>query len=235
MLSLILSSSISFANVEVLMNGQTYLYKDNPRLTDVLGPVALQQDWYWSSAAVFKLGSQTNDSMRNAATEQLIESSRKDTKNQASYQKIIAQLKSWRLATRIDISIDYELARIEMRNNPAFSDGKYVIDLSTRPTNVYVVGAVSTQTKLNFSENTCLTDYLNEVSTLKIASKDFVYLIGPDGSVDKAGIAYWNSKCVLLMPGTQIYVPLAENPIFSDAATLNQSVVMLLRNRILAK
>lgn len=232
LLVIVLWSTWGVAKVEVTIADQIYTYDANPRLSDVLKPIALKNDWYWASAAIFKLESNDMTPIRIQAIQKLAQLGQQDKANRANYQNVIDQLKSWKLANRIGSEIDYEMARIRLNKNPAFENGKYFISLSTRPKYVHVNGAITKQVSLNFEENTCVEAYLEQISLLDIASKDFVYVIQPNGSLRSVGVAYWNKQCVLIMPGSQIYVPLVESPIFSDIATLNKSVTKLLSNRI---
>lgn len=235
LLVIILWSTFSIAKVEITISDKTYTYNQNPRLADVLMPVHLEQEWYWAAAAIFDLKSNSTASIRTAAVAELAQFAHSDKTNKIDYQILIDQIKSWQLATRVVSEIDYEIARIRLDKNPLFEDGKYLISLSTRPKYIHVNGATTKQINLSYEENSCIEHYLNQITVLDVASDDYVYVIQPNGNIRTVGIAYWNKQCTMIMPGSQIYVPIKESILFSDTAKLNNTVASLLSNRILAQ
>ena len=62
--ALLLCCGVSQAEVNVDINGQRYSYTDNPRLADVLQPYALQQNWYWPAAALYRTDTQRAEKLR---------------------------------------------------------------------------------------------------------------------------------------------------------------------------
>ena len=232
-IALIFCSTVSVADVEITIADQTINYAVKPRLVDVLAPIAEKKNWYWAGAAIFKFEAKEVNLIRNQAIEQLVLLGQRHESHKSDYQNFIFQLESWQLATRMVSDIDFELSRIRPDKNPAFAEGRYYISLSQRPDYVYFNGAISKPVRLDFLENACVDDYLQQLSPLGIASKDLVYIVQPNGLIKSVGIAYWNKQCAMVMPGSQIYVPLQESFISSDAAKLNKSIIKLMSNRIL--
>lgn len=221
------------ANVHVLIDGKRYAYPANPRLADVLAPVALEGDWYWAGAGLYKLGDEYHSKDRKVIIKKLNELKVRNAERHSEYQSFIQQIESWQLVHRVDIDIDYELARIKISHNPRFENGDYLLNLSPRPDQIQVFGAIEESVELTYSNNTCIENYLKQLSKSNIASVDKVYVIQPNGKVFAVGAAYWNRECLLIMPGSQIYVPIAEHFYFNHIEELNWSIAKLSSNRIL--
>jgi hypothetical protein len=56
----------SFANVTITINETQYHYSDNPRLTEVLEPIA-GENWYWPAATLFRLNDKKIEKSREQA------------------------------------------------------------------------------------------------------------------------------------------------------------------------
>lgn len=222
----------SLAKVEVSINNTAYSFPTNPRLSDVLAPVAFQEPWYWPNSQLFRSNTKKAQALRQQIIERLAKEGNENSTHQSIYVAITKQLESWEVADRIAIEIDFELARISSKNNPLMENGLYRILLTKRPSNVYVFGALNNELNLPYSNNTCVEDIMSKVVLSDSADKSYVYLISPLGKVEKAPIAYWNSKCTILMPGSTLYVPLKEG-LFSKAhKTINRQILALAVNRI---
>ena len=232
---MLLSFSITptvYASVEISINESTYLFTTPPRLSDVLAPVALQKHWSWPASQLFSLDAAAVEQERSQLIELLAKEGRDNTKYKSTFQSIINQLKSWQIAHRVAIPIDFELARYSLPNNPQFEAGSYQLLLSERPTSLYVFGAVSTPSNITYVNNQCLEDIMQTIVSAPFADSSFVYIISPQGKVQKAPIAYWNRQCILPMPGSTLYVPLRENTLFKAISNVNEDIATFAVNRI---
>lgn len=225
---LLFHTSNSYAKVQIEINGVAYSYQNNPRLDEVLSPVVNQNNWYWPSAKLFKTDNAAIEAQRIALIKLLSSYGEKQRKEQ---QAIIDQIKNWHLADRVKIKIDFDLARFSLTNNPKFEDGSFVLTLSKRPNFLTLFGALPKPGTLPFPENKCVRDLLAHVDKLPNADHDHVYVISPNGNIDKVPIAYWNQLCFVPMPGSMVYVPLRENQWFTEATDINQQVAELAINR----
>lgn len=229
--TLLLSSS-SQAEVEVTINKTIYSYTTNPRLSDVLAPVAFQESWYWPSSQLFRSNTTQAQELRQQIVEKLAIESDKNDSYQSIYNAIAKQLETWKIADRIRIEIDFELARVSPKNNPLIENGLYRILLSKRPTNIHVFGALNNELNLPYNNNTCIEEIMSKITLSEYADKSFVYLVSPQGRINKSPIAYWNNKCTILMPGSLVYVPLQES-LFSKAhSIINNQILALAVNRM---
>ena len=229
--SLLLTIS-SRAEVEVTVNKTVYSYTANPRLSDVLAPLAFQESWYWPSTQLFRSNTTQARELRQQIAKMLAIQSNQNNKQQSIYTAIVKQLENWEVADRIAIEIDFELARISPKNNPLIEDGLYQILLSKRPTNIQVFGALDSELDLPYINNTCVEDIISKIALSDYADKSYVYVISLQGQIEKSPIAYWNNKCTILAPGSLIYIPLQES-LFSKAhGTINNQILALAVNRV---
>lgn len=228
--STIFFSVLSKAAVEVTINETLYSYPNNPRLSDVLSPVALQEKWYWPETKLFRNNSKQSQELRKQVIQML--AIQNSNKNESIYLNIISQLSNWEVADRINLKIDFELARISAKNNPRLEGGQYTILLSKRPAKLYVFGAIVSAKDLPYVNNTCIEDIVSKIEFSAYANKSYVYSIDSLGKIEKSPIAYWNSQCTIAKPGSMLYVPLQES-LFSNAhSMINAKIVELSVNRI---
>lgn len=222
----------SYAAVKVKLNGTPYLFDTAPRLSDVLAPVAFQKQWYWPATKLFKQSSVDVDKQRSRLLGLLATQGRENDQHKSTFQSIINQLKSWKLADRIMMQVDFEWARYSLPNNPRFTPGAFHLLLSERPTHLYVFGAVQTPKRIDYQNNTCIEHIVENIESAPFADRSYVYLISPQGKVQKAPVAYWNRQCVIPMPGSMLYVPLQEHTLFSTISDINKDIATLAANRI---
>ncbi|WP_371195225.1 capsule biosynthesis GfcC family protein [Glaciecola sp. SC05] len=225
-------SNPSHANVQVEINGGVYVFEGNPRLAEVLAPLAQQQNWYWPSAQLFNLELSSVEKQRHELLQDLKDEATTDGVVNPNYQMLISEISNWRLADRIQIEIDFELARFSLAANPRFENGNYLLHLAQRPKYIYVFGAVQIPATLSSPDNQCLHSVIKDMVRLDIADPSYVYLILPTGKIEKVAVAYWNRGCVIAMPGSLVYVPIRESQWFNTAKIINQKVTALALNRV---
>lgn len=236
---LTLLSAIGFAadskheiRVQVTVNQQLYQFKSLPRLTDVLAPVALEQDWYWPATALYQhtakpaqLRSQLLDLLADLQKDALPEL-------QQTLLSLSQQISSWQLAERISYSVDYDVARIRPSTNPTFTEGDYSIRLVTRPTRIVVTGAAANPGSLNHQAAADVDSYLQQLVLLPGADTEQPVIINPDGRVLLLTAGYWHNQHLELMPGATLLIPLKPG-LFSDKFNeLNSQLIELARHRV---
>lgn len=222
----------SLAEVELTINTTVYSYSSNPRLSDALAPVAFQQSWYWPNTQLFRSNTSKAQELRKQIVKTLAIHSNENEKPQSIYSSIVDQLESWEVADRIAIEIDYELSRISPKNNPLMENGLYRILLSKRPTNIQVFGALNKELNLPYNNNTCVEDIMSKITVSDSADKSYIYLISPQGKIERAPISYWNSKCTIPMPGSMLYVPLQESLFSKVHNKINNQILALAVHRV---
>lgn len=223
------------AVVSVTLNEQQFNYSENPRLTEVIAPIALQQNWYWPASALYQLDNGSAVQRRLQIIE-LISDIKRDLQDKSALQSLTSlerQLADWQLAKRIPLLIDYDYARIKPAINPRFDSGSYLLQLKLRPSKVYVSGAVDTSAAVSHRGVMAVKDYLEQVRLSVLADNARVALIQPDASVTYAGTEAWNADMTEAQPGAQLIV-LFKQPIWDARfARLNQLIVEVAVDRIL--
>ena len=232
-----LAGNTASAKVSVMINQQPYVFTNEPRLVDVLAPMAAQQNWYWPAAAIYEMENSELEQTRQRVLKQLSTLAKaqlpKDPQNIFAIEQLAADIASWTLARRLPIAIDYDLARIEAAANPQFTQGNYLLRLTLRPKVVHVWGAVNYSQHLAHQAHADVSQYNTEQSLTDLADKDYVIIIQADGAVVKAPLAYWNKAHQEVMPGGQLFVPFKESLFSPELSKINQQILKLAVNRVL--
>ncbi len=104
----------------------------------------------------------------------------------------------------------------------------------TRPATVQVTGAVTRPCMLPHSFSQDARAYRDACGVLRVASPDSLYVIQPDGHVQKVGIALWNrGEPAHLAPGAVVLVPLNDDKIKSVAPDINEEAARFLATQVL--
>lgn len=118
-------------------------------------------------------------------------------------------------------------------SNRPLGDGDRLV-YPGRPTTVTVVGVVAEPCTLRHVAQQAPLDYLRHCPALRAASKDYLYVIEPDGGVEKIGIALWNrSAPSTLAPGAVLYVPLRPSALAKVNPGLNEEIASFLATQVM--
>jgi len=233
LLFFILAPRVVDAEVTVVINSEKFVFLGNPRLTDVLTPVAQKRHWYWPSSALFRLdGVNAEQQRREVLTSLVIIEQESDVALANSVQHLKQQVQAWQLADRVEQTIDFDLARLDPNFNPRFEDGHYLLLLKERPTTIEVFGLTANPTTLSQQHKMCLARQLHKTYS-ELENKDLIYLIQADSTITTSGIAYWNKNCGDVMPGSQIYLPFFESQFSDTNRKLNYAIARLAKNRVI--
>lgn len=226
----------AMAAVTVLVDKEEFSFEHQPRLVEVLASIANEQNWYWPSAVLFDVDNGQLEATRQLLLESLsniIKTHKKDEPKLAqSIEHLRATIASWRLAKRLPLKIDYDLARIMSAANPRLPDGKYILEVSERKNTVQLFGAVDKTDQLAHLGYADISKYINGVMTSDLADKDYVFIIQADGRKIQAPVAYWNKKHNEVMPGSQLFVPFEESLFQPQYRLINQQIMLLALNRL---
>jgi len=237
---LLLLGSFTFkavmASVTVTINQEQYVFAHEPRLIEVLAPVANQQNWYWPGAAVYQADNALLEKTRQLLLGNL-SSLIKDYQNESpqAAQSLIQlrdTITSWRLAQRLPTNIDYDLARIVAMANPRLPAGKYILNIAPRKNTVQLFGAVNKTASVPHLPHTDASEYITDQIRTDLADKDYVMLIQADGRKITTPVAYWNKRHQEAMPGSQLFVPFKESLFHPEFAIINQQIITLALNRV---
>lgn len=228
------------ATVSIQLNNAEFTYAAAPRLNEVLAPVALDRQWYWPAAQLFRVSAGADSSAHIAAQTQqqilakltaLIADAEPELQ-QALY-ALAYEIKEWQVAQRILLPIDYDLARINPAFNPRFEPGNYVLRLTERPDQVRIFGAVNSSRNTPHIGALTVEAYLAAVNLNAYADTGKVWVIQPDGQVKAALVHAAANDLVQPMPGAMLFIPFSASWFNKDLAELNTLVLSLAVNRVL--
>ena len=232
LIALLLSVTVE-ADVRITVNNTLYMYKTPPSMVEVLTPVALNENWYWSASKLYQLPAAEIEQERAELLAELdalkagLDAEAQDAINALQY-----FMRQWRLAKRILLPIDYDRARLATDFNRRFDHGEYILQLSRRPSTVTFWGALQATTTLNHKGVSAIADYIPALPLSPFADANTVWLVQPHGVVAEVGVARWNTQHVEAMPGAFVYVPFAFGWFNAEMQQLNQRLVALSLHRV---
>jgi hypothetical protein len=240
LMCLILLGSITFntvmASVTVAVKGKQLVFAHEPRLVEVLAPIAHNDNWYWPSAALYQANDVQLEEMRqlllNKLTNQIERYRAEEPETAKSLTQLHKTITSWRIARRLPIKIDYDLARIKTSANPRLPRGKYILELAPRMKTVQLFGAVKKTSNLPHLRHADVSKYIPHQTRTNLADKSYVVLIQADGREINAPVAYWNKAHQEAMPRSQIYVPFKTSLFNSEFTSINQQIKTLALHRV---
>ena len=224
------------ASVTVTINQDQYVFAHEPRLVEILTPIANQANWYWPSATLYQVDNIQLEEKRQlliTSLSNLIQRYRTQNPETAkSIEQLQASITNWRLAQRLPIKIDYDLARMVAAANPQLPKGEYILSLRPRINTVQLFGAVNNTGAVPHLPYTDISGYITNHNLLGLANKDVVIIIQADGRLIKSPAAYWNKTHQEVMPGSQIFVPFKQSLFKPEFTTINQQIITLALNRV---
>jgi hypothetical protein len=224
------------ATVTVSVKQKQYVFTHEPQLTEVLAPIADQENWYWPSTALYQGEDINLEKMRqlllNNLTTLITGYQKEQPKIALTLEQLQTTIASWHLARRLPIRIDYDLARIVVAANPQLPKGKYILDIALRMNTVLLFGAVNRTANVPHLPHADVSEYISRQTLTDLADKDYVILIQADGREMIAPIAYWNKTHQEVMPGSQIFVPFKQSLFHPEFTFINKQIMTLAQNRV---
>ncbi len=231
-----ITSNNSIADVTVTVKQNQYTFTHEPRLVEVLASIINDKNWYWPTAALYRADDIQLNKTRQLLLGQISGMTKRFKKEKPDIARSLEQLqttiKSWHLAHRLPVKIDYDLARTVAENNPLLTHGKYILDLSTHINTVQLFGAINATNNVEHRGHTDVSEYINDQTLTDLANKDIVILIQADGRKITAPVAYWNKTHQEVMPGGQLFVPFKQSLFQPEFASINKNIVILALNRV---
>ncbi|MFT7008465.1 MAG: asparagine N-glycosylation enzyme membrane subunit Stt3 [Colwellia sp.] len=240
LMCLLLTSNLVFntviASVTVVVNKEQYEFTHEPRLVEVLAPIANQGKWYWPGSALYRADDIQLEKKRESLLENILTLSKRYVTVQPitalSLEQLRATISSWSLARRLPVKVDYDLARIVASANPQLPHGKYILKLTPRMNTVQLFGAVNKTSNVPHLAHADASEYITRQTLTNLANKDIVMVIQADGREITIPVAYWNKNHQEVMPGSQIFVPFKESLFHPEFALINQQIMTLALNRV---
>ncbi|GEA51680.1 hypothetical protein VIN01S_24840 [Vibrio inusitatus NBRC 102082] len=157
--------------------------------------------------------------------------------NQSSH-SILEQLKHFSYLRRLPYTLDADWARSQISSDPILqfkSDNpelRFQLLLTTRPTQIRIIGAIDKPKLVSFHVHWQLPDYLehNQIELLPGAKASTAFVIQPDGVVELISYGWWNGKEVYFAPGSTIFIGLRS--LASENEDLNLQIAELLTHKV---
>jgi len=224
------------ASVTVIVKQKQYIYTHEPQLVEVLAPIANQENWYWPSAALYQADDiqleETRQLLLNSLSNLIKTYQKKEPEIALSLKQLQVTIASWRLARRLPIKIDFDLARIVASANPRLPQGKYILNIAPRMNIVQLFGAVNGTINVPHLAYADVSKYITHQNRTGLADKSYVMLIQADGREITTPVAYWNKAHQEVMPGSQLFVPFKQSLFHPEFALINQQIMTLALNRL---
>ncbi|MBF9001218.1 MULTISPECIES: capsule biosynthesis GfcC family protein [Vibrio] len=146
---------------------------------------------------------------------------------------LLTQLEHWQYSKRIFLPVDPDMTGLNKDDNPTLA-GKWFLRLNENPNTVWVLGQVDRPGKYEWRNRTSARQYIKSAHWESYT--EFVYVIQPDGRVEKQSVAYWKDNFLEVAPGAIIFVPMPfiQSSLHPEYTINNPNdmIVELLRNRI---
>jgi len=243
--ALSLEEKVQELSVELPVQGVTLNYSQPVRLEQVLNDANTNGalGYFPLSAQLFDLDAQQQvDILKTQVIEQLNHLALQEPQ----VKSVIAQLESFDYQARYFVDLDRNAVISQPEKNPLLLSKEKVLEsgkfnqaqrfelyLTSRPTDLVLVGAVKQAHKLMLIENGQLDNYLSMLpkgELLEVADKSIAFVVQPDGHVDEITYAYWNRKQAYFAPGAILFIAFDSLP--SEFSTLNQNIIELLRHKV---
>jgi hypothetical protein len=119
------------------------------------------------------------------------------------------------------------LQQVILRNNALLENGDRIL-YPRRPEQVRVMGAVERFCSLPHAPAAQPIEYLRQCPPHRLADPSFVYVIQPNGSWARVGLAAWNREPANVAVGAVLYVPLGSRFLAPETTGLNDDFAALL-------
>ncbi|QSX33625.1 capsule biosynthesis GfcC family protein [Shewanella avicenniae] len=207
----LLTSHSSYAQaLRVSVTGEAKLdpaiaFSSDDRIGNVVAATTNSTDAYLTGAAWIRQSAVLHQSARRLLLLSDLPKLKLAEALELSLQQQVQQLKA---TGRVVFPFDWQLLELKPEQNRhlAPADQFYV---PARPTIIQVVGAVKPYS-VPFEPGKTVAEYSAELKRLDGADLSYVWVIAPDTSMRKVGIAYWNTELAYLAPGSYLYVPVAD-------------------------
>lgn len=115
------------------------------------------------------------------------------------------------------------LQQMLLPNDELLEDGDRIL-YPQRAEQVRVFGAVQRFCSLAFTPGAEPVDYLRQCPSHPMADPSFVFVVQPDGSWRRVGLAAWNRESAPVAVGAVLYVPLREPLLAPETTDLNEDM-----------
>lgn len=227
LLSVISSSAVAELLVTVFSEGKRINFDHATRLSQVLTTIQPSAKTYWLAATFGEpknpLLVQQQDELVARLTQLANQYNEQDPKRGAA-RRLTSWLASLSLVDKSFYSVDLDRVRLSLKSDPLLR-GEFTFYFPPRPTQVQLISASGDVARLPHRAGQSIRDYIKQAGMSTLAGK--VYIIQPDGLVERANIGYWLKPSSKLAPGATIFLSIDSLP--KAYGALNEQIAELLR------
>ena len=213
LLSVGASSVFAAGTVKVFSNGssEAKTLTGAEHLIDLVGQPRLANSWWPGAVISEELATAAALRQQQALLTRLAElAADSSADDAAAINALRQQIQALKVTGRQKINLDPDIVRVAERGNPPLQ-GNYTLWVGPPPSTVTLFGLISRPGKQPFTPGRDVASYLSDQSLLSGADRSYAWVVYPDGRTQKAPVAYWNKRHVEPMPGSIIYVGLADS------------------------
>lgn len=232
--SLSTSSVFAAGNVKVFIaaSAEPKTLTGAEHLIDLVGQPQLSSSWWPAAVISEERATAVAQRQQQALLAHLAALSAEERGDEAAaINALRQQIQALRVTGRQPINLDPDVVRVSERGNPPLL-GNYTLWVGPQPADVTLFGLISHPGKRPFVPGRDVASYLDEQRRLSGADRSYAWVIYPDGRTQKAPVAYWNRRHVEPMPGSIIFVGLADALWSRTPDEINADILGTLTQRI---
>lgn len=241
---LLASSALSQAAVTVtgdVLNGGSTPFVPGARLLDIVSQAQPNAESYWLAAAWLHqpLLEQQNRLKAGVLFDlKMLQRGallKEQSKLAALAGRLFEEVSRLPVTGRRVAALDPVALEVGFARNYLLNDGDQLV-YPARPNTVTVLGAVEQSCTLAYRAPLQAREYLESCLPLTDAEADYLWLIDPDGQVQRVGIAGWNREDgVFAVAGSRILVPVRNDDPDLPTPDLNEQLARFLATQPLAE
>ena len=182
---------------------------------------------FWLAAQLLEPGNNIQiTKLKNELIEQLKRLGKTKPETKIKADLLIEFINTHTFNYRHFISLDYDLVRIQSQLDPLLK-GHFILQTPERSNQIRIVGGKDINQHVEQIAHRAINDYLKLIHLPDTSNTSTVYIIQPDGIVNKASNGNWNNAATFFAPGATLFIGFEALP--TQFTSLNQKIADLLR------
>ncbi|MCU6663528.1 capsule biosynthesis GfcC D2 domain-containing protein [Silvania hatchlandensis] len=224
----------SAGTVQVYLPGQNEAktLSQAAHLIDLVGQPRLANSWWPGAVISERQATVLAEQQHHALLARLTGIAGQESGDEAAaINTLRQQLQALKVTGRQQVNLDPDAVRVAEGGNPPL-EGDYTLWIVAKPSTVTVMGLVSSPGKKPFTPGRDVASYLDDQHLLSGAEPSYAWIIYPDGRTQQVPVGYWNKRHVEPMPGSTIFVGVADHLWTKRYDGLNADMIRSLTQRI---
>ncbi|MBN5091057.1 capsule biosynthesis GfcC family protein [Stenotrophomonas maltophilia] len=223
------NGSAASRNLEVVAEGAllapgSYTVAAGTRLSQLMATTHPASDAYLPGIALYRKGARPQQVRLRAGLQYSLDLLEEDQDPQiaTAATALSRWLQDHPASGRMPLPInDMRLMQVQRGSDPILEQGD-ALRVPRRPNKITVLGAVESACELPHQPLRDVRDYLRDCTVTSAADRNDLYVVQPDMTVQKVGVAPWNrTDPQAVAPGGVIFVPLRQHAIDAVDSAFN--------------